>query len=181
MPEISINSKTGWLCGIAHAPSENFDERPPFDQPEVLIVHAISLPPGAYGGSEIEAMFCNRLNCDAHPFFDQLRKLKVSAHLLVRRDGAVIQFVSLHKRAWHAGQSWCHGRSNVNDFSIGIELEGCDNDRFENAQYETLNQLIDLLSSEYPKISRSNIFGHFEIAPGRKTDPGPYFDWNRVR
>ncbi len=181
MRPMNINSASGWLDGVSHVPSDNFNDRPHNTWPQVIIVHAISLPPGKYGGGEIEDLFCNRLDCDAHSYFDRLRTLRVSAHLLVRRDGQVIQFVSLHKRAWHAGRSHCLGRDNVNDFSIGIELEGCDDDRFEDAQYVVLNDLIELIGAEYPQIQRNSIFGHSDIAPGRKTDPGPYFDWDRIR
>ncbi len=176
-----LNRKSQLIEGIEQISSPNFDDRPPSSQPEVIIVHAISLPPGSYGGSYIERLFCNRLDHTEHPFFKELKGLKVSAHFLIRRDGGMIQFVSTEKRAWHAGVSFCLGRERVNDFSIGIELEGCDEDEFEEPQYESLNSLIDFLIHEYPKIERNRIFGHSEIAPGRKTDPGPFFDWSRVR
>ncbi len=178
---MNLDTTTGWVDGITRMPSENHNERPVGVKPEVIIVHAISLPPGSYGGSEVDALFCNQLNCDAHPFFDKLRDLQVSAHFLIRRNGTVVQFVPTHLRAWHAGESFCQGRSNVNDFSIGIELEGCDEDQFEDSQYDSLNQLIELICTAYPSVNRQSIYGHSDIAPGRKTDPGPHFDWSRTR
>ena len=178
---MKINSQTGFLTGILHDPSPNFNMRPKNSVPETIIIHAIALPPGTYGGTGIQDLFCNRLDFDRHPYFNQLRGLRVSAHFLIRRDGQCIQFVSLHNRAWHAGESLCLGRENVNDFSIGIELEGCDSDMFTEMQYETLDKLIAVLLAEYPLINRQKIFGHSEIAPERKTDPGPNFDWSRVR
>ena len=178
---MKIDLSSGIIEGVKQAPSPNFDSRPSGVRPEALIIHSISLPPGQYGGSEIEELFCNKLDCSAHTYFHALKNLKVSAHLLIRRNGEVIQFVSLNERAWHAGESFCLGRENVNDFSIGIELEGCDEDAFEEDQYAALDELIALLIAEYPQIYRSRIFGHSEIAPKRKTDPGPNFEWSRVR
>ena len=172
---------TGIIEGVQQIPSSNFNARPSNTTPEVLIVHSISLPPGSYGGMEVVDLFCNRLNCDAHPFFDSLRDLQVSTHLLIRLNGDCIQFVSLNERAWHAGASQCLGRDNVNDFSIGVELEGSDYDSFEEVQYDRLNELIDLLLVAYPNFTRQKIFGHAEISPDRKTDPGPYFEWSRIR
>ena len=177
---MKVESVSGIVNGVTQSHSPNWDERPIEMEPEVIIIHAISLPPGQYGGGEIEALFCNTLVCEAHPYFDGLRELKVSAHFLIRRDGETIQFVPTIKRAWHAGESYCIGRENVNDFSIGIELEGCDGDIFEDAQYLSLNELIECLQSEYPQLSRQRLFGHSDIAPGRKSDPGPFFDWTRV-
>lgn len=176
-----LDISTGWIEDIVHMPSPNFNERPSGDMPEAVIVHAISLPPGAYGGGEIEDLFCNRLDCGAHEYFERLRGVRVSAHFLIRRDGAAVQFVSIAKRAWHAGESVCMGRADVNDFSIGIELEGCDEDAFEEAQYQTLDELVELFVQACPSITRDTIFGHSEIAPDRKTDPGPNFDWRRIR
>ena len=171
----------GLIYGVEHIGSPNFDDRPSNTDIEVIIVHSISLPEGIYGGNEIQDLFCNQLDHSAHASFEDLVGLKVSAHFLIRRTGRLIQFVAVDKRAWHAGKSFCLGRERVNDFSIGIELEGCDGDTFENEQYARLDGLIDLLVSEFPAVSRNNIFGHSEIAPDRKTDPGPYFDWGRVR
>ena len=178
---MKLNLNTKWVDGIEHIHSPNFDDRPVGIEPEVLIIHAISLPPGCYGEHHIEALFCNHLDTTLHPYFESLQGLEVSSHFLIRRNGSAVQFVGLDKRAWHAGMSSCLGRERVNDFSIGIELEGCDDEGFEPVQYEVLDSLIGLLMKRFPIIDRSRIFGHSEIAPGRKTDPGPYFDWSRIR
>ena len=178
---MKIDVTSGFLEGVRRVDSENFDFRPDGVEPEAIIVHAISLPPGQYGGTEIEGLFCNCLDITAHPYFRDLENLRVSAHFLIRRDAEIIQFVSLNKRAWHAGVSFCLGRENVNDFSIGIELEGCDEDTFEDSQYAALNSLIHALIEHYPQMGYDKIFGHSDIAPGRKTDPGPNFDWSRIR
>lgn len=156
--------------------SPNFDERP--DTPVTLIViHNISLPPGKYGSNDIIDLFSNRLDPQAHPYFSEIHHLRVSSHFLIRRDGSLIQFVSCLKRAWHAGQSNWQGRERCNDFSVGVELEGSDHEAFEDAQYLRLNQLLEALKTAYPIEA---ITGHSDIAPGRKTDPGPYFDWPRI-
>lgn len=168
----------GWCSGAQHMPSPNFDPRAPGTQVDLLVIHNISLPPGQFGGQYIADLFTNRLDCDAHPYFDQLRSLRVSAHFLIRRDGEVIQFVSANDRAWHAGASVFCGRERCNDFSIGIELEGTDFEPFETAQYDTLVALTHALKSRYPL---TDVAGHEHIAPGRKTDPGPFFDWGRYR
>jgi AmpD protein len=168
----------GWLCGIRHDPSPNFDRRPEGEEVSLLVVHAISLPPGEYGSDDIPALFGNRLDPDRHPYFAGIHQLRVSAHFLVRRDGSVVQFVSCNDRAWHAGVSCWQGRQRCNDFSIGVELEGCDEMPFETAQYVSLNALAAVLSRRYPLCF---VVGHSDIAPGRKTDPGPFFDWSRVR
>ncbi len=178
---MELNRDSRLLTGVRHIISPNCDERPENVEAEVIIIHAISLPPGCYGGRYIEALFCNRLDCDGHPYFNRLQGLRVSSHFLIDRDGCIVQFVPTDKRAWHAGVSYCLGRARVNDFSIGIELEGCDDDEFEEVQYQSLNALIELLMREYPAINRRRIFGHCEIAPDRKTDPGPNFDWSRIR
>ncbi len=141
------------------------------------MVHSISLPPGAYGGDEIVRLFTNRLDCDAHPYYDALRELKVSAHFLIRRDGALIQFVSCDHRAWHAGRSEWRGRENCNDFSVGIELEGLEGDSFEPAQYLGLARLLSALARRYPIAS---VVGHEHVAPGRKADPGAGFSWRQL-
>jgi AmpD protein len=158
-------------------PSPNRDDRPAGVDPTLLVIHSISLPPGVFGGAAIVALFTNTLDPGGHPYFAALDGLRVSAHFLVRRDGALIQFVSCECRAWHAGVSIFEGRERCNDFSIGIELEGDDFTPFEPSQYETLVALIDALQVRYRLTA---IAGHDEIAPGRKTDPGPYFDWDRV-
>jgi AmpD protein len=168
----------GWCSNVVRAASPNFDRRPDGAQINLLVVHNISLPPGEYGGTYIEDFFTNRLNHDAHPYFDHLRGVRVSAHFLIRRDGAALQFVSADQRAWHAGQSSFCGRERCNDFSIGIELEGSDFEPFADAQYETLAALTCALQQHYPL---TDVAGHEHIAPGRKTDPGPCFDWTRFQ
>ena len=147
---------------------------------ELIVIHGISLPPGKYGGPEIEALFTNSLDPDAHPYFAEISGLEVSAHFLVRRTGEVVQFVSTDMRAWHAGVSCWQGQEQCNDFSIGVELEGCDDEAYTDPQYEALNQLLGTLTKQYPDIRHDAIVGHSDIAPGRKTDPGPAFDWSRV-
>lgn len=177
MNEFLLN-EDGWCGGAVHEPSPNFDARAQNACIDLLVIHNISLPPGRFGGPFIADLFGNRLDCDAHPYFDQLRTLRVSAHFLIRRDGRVMQFVSANDRAWHAGVSSFRGRERCNDFSIGIELEGTDTGPFEAAQYETLTALTHALLARYPL---TDVAGHEHIAPGRKTDPGPCFDWERYR
>jgi N-acetyl-anhydromuramoyl-L-alanine amidase len=169
----------GWSRGVLREPSPNFDARQGGVVIDLLVIHNISLPPGQFGGAFIADLFGNRLDCDAHPYFDQLRALRVSAHFLIRRDGTVMQFVSGNDRAWHAGASSYCGRERCNDFSIGIELEGSDFEAFETAQYDALADLTHALQERYPLLS--SVAGHEHIAPGRKTDPGPFFDWDRFR
>ncbi|MBK5930995.1 1,6-anhydro-N-acetylmuramyl-L-alanine amidase AmpD [Halochromatium salexigens] len=162
-------------------PSPNADQRPPGSGPDLLVIHNISLPPGHFGGPWIEQLFQNRLDRSAHPYFATLAGLRVSAHLLIRRDGELLQFVELDRRAWHAGRSAFEGRIECNDYSIGIELEGSDAIPFQQAQYTRLAQVTRLIRARYPAITAARITGHQEIAPGRKTDPGPAFDWDRYR
>lgn len=164
--------------GARRIPSANCDLRPDEAVIDLLVIHNISLPPGRFGGSYIEDLFTNTLDCNAHPYFSQLRELKVSAHFLIRRDGALLQFVPTVARAWHAGVSSFEGRTRCNDFSIGIELEGCDEQPFEPAQYAVLAELTAALRARHPLAA---IAGHEHIAPGRKTDPGPCFDWGLYR
>lgn len=168
----------GWSSGVESVPSPNFDKRADGTAIELLVIHNISLPPGQFGGPYIAELFGNCLDCDAHPYFDRLRGMKVSAHFLIRRDGAVMQFVSANDRAWHAGVSSFCGRERCNDFSIGVELEGTDFEPFEPAQYEALVALTQALRRRYPI---ADVSGHEYIAPGRKTDPGPFFDWAHYR
>ena len=168
----------GWTDDAVRMPSPNFDARAEGTMASLLVIHNISLPPAQFGGSYIEDLFCNRLDCDVHPYFDQLRALRVSAHFLIRRDGTVMQFVSANDRAWHAGASTFCGRERCNDFSIGIELEGTDFEPFDPRQYESLVALTLALCDRYPL---SDVAGHEHIAPGRKTDPGPFFDWPHFR
>lgn len=178
-PPIRVDPRAGLIEGVRFVPSPNCDDRPPGCEPEVLVIHAISLPPGEFGGPAIEQFFCNTLDCAAHPYFERLRDVRVSAHVLIRRGGEVIQFVPFTRRAWHAGRSFCEGRTRVNDFSIGVELEGSDDKPFEEAQYDALVRLTRALMHAYPAINPARFYGHADIAPGRKTDPGPYFDWRR--
>jgi AmpD protein len=178
---VKIDVQTGRLVGIRCCASPNCDERPIGMAPELIVIHNISLPPGEFGGDWIEALFTNRLDPAAHPYFTQVHRLRVSAHLLIRRRGALIQFVPFHQRAWHAGKSNYRGRDQCNDFSIGIELEGTDDIDYESVQYKKLVEVIQALVAAYPSLSRDRITGHEHIAPGRKTDPGPAFDWRRFR
>lgn len=166
----------GWCPQAVCLPSPNFDSRPPGMPVDLVVVHNISLPPGEYGGPYIADLFLNRLDCDAHPYFDGLRDLHVSSHFLVRRNGELFQFVSVADRAWHAGLSRFRGRERCNDFSIGIELEGCDREAFTSVQYDMLAELTVLLAAHCPV---SAVTGHQHVAPERKTDPGPFFDWAR--
>lgn len=168
----------GWLSAARRVPSQNCDERPAGETVQLVVIHAISLPPKEFGGPGIVQLFTNCLDPAAHPYFREIQGLRVSAHLLVRRDGELIQFVSCSRRAWHAGASSWRGRENCNDFSIGIELEGCDQLPFEDVQYRTLNRVLAELRQRYPIAA---VVGHSDIAPGRKTDPGPCFDWRRLR
>lgn len=171
-------NEDGWLSGARRVVSPNCDERPVGVSIRLVIIHAISLPPGHFGGDAIERLFTNTLDFSAHPFYDALRALRVSAHFLVRRTGELVQFVSCDQRAWHAGASNFRGAPRCNDFSIGIELEGCDERPFEPIQYRALDALIGVLNERYPI---EDIVGHCDVAPGRKTDPGPHFDWSEVR
>jgi AmpD protein len=171
-------SPDGWLAMARHCPSPNFGPRPDGLPIDLVVVHSISLPPGEYGGDAIERLFTNRLDWDAHPYYGAIRGLEVSAHFLVRRDGELLQFVSCDARAWHAGASSWRGRADCNAFSIGIELEGLEGERFEPAQYDALAQLLAALQVRYPIAA---IVGHEHIAPGRKNDPGAGFDWAWLR
>ncbi len=185
-PERSISPSDlslcdGWVEQARRVPSPNFEARPQGCVPELLVIHNIALPPGEYGGNEIEHLFTNRLDWEAHPYFQQIRGMRVSSHLLIRRDGELVQFVSLDDRAWHAGHSDYCGRDNCNDFSIGIELEGSDDIPYTAAQYDILAAVSALLLRRYRELDARDIVGHSDIAPGRKTDPGPAFDWQRYR
>lgn len=170
----------GWLNEARHVPSPHFDCRPDDEQPSLLVVHNISLPPGQFGGPWIDALFTGTLDGSADPFFAQIVHLRVSAHCLIRRDGEIVQYVPFDKRAWHAGVSEYQGRERCNDFSIGIELEGTDTEPYTAAQYQQLAALTRTLVELYPAIA-DNIAGHCDIAPQRKTDPGPAFDWAKFR
>lgn len=167
----------GWLAGAPRIESPNCDLRPDSEMPSLVVIHAISLPPGEFGGAGITKLFCNELDPEAHPYFAEIQSLRVSAHFLVRRDGGLLQFVPCTSRAWHAGVSRWRGRERCNDFSLGIELEGTDDLPFEDEQYRVLNKVLSSLRRSYPI---NEVVGHSDIAPGRKTDPGPCFDWSRV-
>jgi AmpD protein len=167
----------GWLAAVRRIESPNHDARPEGETVSLIVVHAISLPPGEFGGTAIVDLFTNRLDPGAHPYFAQLDGLRVSAHFLLRRDGEMTQFVSCERRAWHAGLSLWQGRSRCNDFSVGIELEGDDDHPFDDRQYRRLSDLLVTLRAHYPIQA---VVGHSDIAPGRKTDPGPCFDWRRL-
>jgi Negative regulator of beta-lactamase expression len=176
-----IDPETGLLDIATQVPSPNCDTRPNDCPIDLLVIHAISLPEGEFGGPWIDALFCNRLEANAHADFAAICGLTVSAHALIRRDGKITQYVPFQQRAWHAGESSFKGRERCNDFSIGIELEGCDEQAFEPAQYQQLAQLAHALMRTYPGITTERITGHRDIAPGRKTDPGPHFDWDKLR
>lgn len=175
-----LDPNTGWLQGAQHLPSGNFNARPS-SEISLLVIHNISIPPGQFGTGMVEALFTNQLPVDAHPYFADIAHLKVSAHFFIKRDGAITQFVSCLDRAWHAGVSQFNQRENCNDFSLGIELEGEDDRAYSDAQYQSLNQLVDELTKHYPMITAQRICGHSDIAPDRKTDPGPAFNWQRLR
>lgn len=177
-PDLQPFEPGGWLRGARRVPSPNRDARPQGERPWLLVIHNISLPPGCFGGPEIEALFTNGLDCSAHPYFAGLAGLRVSSHFLVRRDGETVQFVGCDERAWHAGVSCWAGRERCNDFSVGVELEGTDTEAFTDAQYDALATLARRLRQHYPI---RDMAGHSDIAPGRKTDPGPCFDWARLR
>lgn len=169
------------LTTARQLPSPNQGERPAGETISLLVIHNISLPPGRYGGPFIDDLFCNRLDCSAHPYFDALKELRVSSHLLIDREGAVTQYVPFNRKAHHAGVSRFGDREQCNDFSIGIELEGCDDEAFTPAQYDALVVVTRALLEAYPAITRERIVGHSDIAPDRKTDPGPCFDWAAYR
>ncbi len=164
-------------CEQLHSP--NCNERPEGVQPSLLVIHAISLPPGEYGGSYISQFFTNQLKIDSHPYFETISSLQVSSHFLIERSGKVTQFVSTEQRAWHAGQSEFNGKTNCNDYSIGIELEGTDDSPFTEVQYQKLALLTKVIQHKYPVIGQQRIVGHSDIAPRRKTDPGKFFEWEK--
>ncbi|MCI0400367.1 MAG: 1,6-anhydro-N-acetylmuramyl-L-alanine amidase AmpD [Gammaproteobacteria bacterium] len=176
---VKLDRQTGWLEDVRRVPSPHCDERPAGSEVDLLVIHGISLPPGGFGGPYIDQLFTNTLDPSVHPYFAEIVHVKASAHVLIRRDGSLTQYVSFYKRAWHAGVSCFNGRNACNDFSIGIELEGCDDEIYEAAQYEALVHLTKLLMSLWPGITKERIVGHCDIAPERKTDPGPRFDWER--
>ena len=175
---VKIDDK-GWLNVARKQPSPNFDQRTPEAEINLLVIHNISLPPAQYDGDAVERFFLNQLKAEEHPYFEQIADVQVSAHLFIRRTGEVIQFVSFNDRAWHAGKSCFEGESACNNYSIGIELEGTDEEPYAEAQYQQLQAVTEALQQRYPQITAARITGHEHIAPGRKTDPGPHFDWQR--
>lgn len=174
---LRVDRNTGLISPARQVASPNWDERPDGAAIDLLVVHGISLPPGEYGGPWIDALFTNSLDPEAHPYFAEIHQLRVSSHLLIRRNGELVQYVPFHRRAWHAGASQYEGRERCNDFSIGIELEGSDEEPYEPAQYARLAEVIAALERAYPGLSRERLVGHSDIAPGRKTDPGAAFRW----
>lgn len=175
-----IDLKTGLLACAAYKPSLHCDERPD-NLIDMIVVHGISLPPGQFGTNDVENFFCAKLDMQSHPVYPSIAHLRVSAHLFIKRTGEVIQFVPFHQRAWHAGESSFAGKTRCNDFSIGIELEGTDEVPYETKQYQVLATVIRDLMQAYPAITQDRIVGHVDIAPGRKTDPGPAFDWGYLK
>ena len=169
----------GWWSAARRVDSPNFGPRPAGTAVTLALIHSISQPPGVYGGDAIERLFTNRLDWSAHPYFEGIRGLEVSSHFVIRRDGETLQFVSVADRAWHAGRSSWRGRENCNDYSVGIELEGLEGEAFEDVQYERLAELLRALAAEWPALRE--VAGHEHVAPGRKLDPGPGFDWPRLR
>lgn len=176
-----IDFASGWIPGVRAVESPNCDERPLDEFPSLIVVHGISLPPGHFGGRWVDALFTNSLPIEQHEYFAEICALRVSAHALIERDGQLTQYVSFRHRAWHAGESMFCGRSACNDFSIGIELEGVDDMPYEDPQYSVLAALITSLRNTWPSLRDAAIVGHCDISPGRKTDPGPAFDWIRLR
>lgn len=181
MSALQINPTTGLLESILYLSSPHCDERPAGEVIDLIVVHGISLPAGQFGTNAVAEFFTGVLDMNSHPDFASIAHLRVSAHLYIKRDGQIIQFVPFHKRAWHAGESFFQGRTRCNDFSIGIELEGTDQVPYESIQYTQLANVIRLLQATYPGITGDRIVGHVDIAPGRKTDPGPVFDWSYLR
>jgi len=177
-PELSIDRATGLLAQARQCPSPHCDARPDPSDIDLIVVHAISLPPGEFGGGWIDDLFTGQLPRDHHPYFRRIAHLEVSSHVLIGRDGELVQYVPLNERAWHAGPSSFRGRRACNDFSVGVELEGTDEHPYEGIQYEMLTALCAALIRTYPEITPERIAGHCDIAPDRKTDPGPYFDWH---
>jgi len=178
---MKLSDDGAWLTDARRVLSPNCDDRPEGCEISLIVVHGISLPPGEYGGAWIDDFFTNRLDADAHPYFAEIQGLRVSSHVLIRRDGKLVQYVPFTGRAWHAGESCYQARDACNDFAIGIELEGQDDERYEEIQYRRLAELIQLLRGHFPTIGETDVVGHSDVAPGRKTDPGPAFDWRQLR
>ena len=177
MQPIELDQKAEWLRGVRQVPSPNQDKRPEGAAIDLLVIHGISLPPGQFGGNHIDALFTNKLDPGLHPYFREIAGRKVSAHVVINRAGEITQYVPFNRRAWHAGVSTFRGRTCCNDFSIGIELEGCDDQPYTVKQYAALAGISRVLCRQWPAITQDHIVGHCQIAPDRKTDPGPAFDW----
>ena len=173
-------NKEGWLTKAEKHISPNFDQRPKNSEIKLIVIHNISLPPENFAPEHVKKFFKNELDFESHEFFHEIRGLKVSSHFVIDRTGKIYQFVSVYDRAWHAGLSSFKNQENCNDFSLGIELIGSDSVPFEDNQYDSLNKLIEILCTSFPEIKKENIVGHSEIAPDRKTDPGPFFDWSKI-
>ncbi len=174
-------NKEGWLTTAKKHISPNFDQRPKNSEIKLIVIHNISLPPENFEFENVKKFFKNELDFESHEFFHEIKNLKVSSHFIIDRTGKIYQFVSVYDRAWHAGVSSFKNQENCNDFSLGIELIGSDNAPFEDNQYDSLNKLIEILCTFFPEIKKENIVAHSEIAPDRKTDPGPFFDWSKIR
>lgn len=179
--ELQVDLDSGLMSGVRQVASPNHDSRPEGVVADLIVVHGISLPPAQFGGPWIDRLFTNSLPPEVHPYFAEVSSLRVSSHLVIGRDGAVTQYVSFNDRAWHAGKSMYQGREACNDFSVGVELEGTDTQPYEAAQYTALAEVVAALCAAYPRLSASRLVGHSDIAPDRKTDPGPAFDWPRAR
>jgi N-acetyl-anhydromuramoyl-L-alanine amidase len=179
--ELQVDLDSGLMRGVRQIASPNCDSRPPGVEADLIVVHGISLPPGEFGGPWIDRLFTNTLPPDAHPYFAEVAPMRVSAHLAIRRDGTITQYVKFTQRAWHAGQSSYDGREACNDFSIGVELEGTDTLAYDDLQYRALALAVAALCAAYPRLAPARLVGHSDIAPGRKTDPGPAFDWPYAR
>ena len=178
---VKINYQSSLLEPVKYRPSPYHDDRPLDTVIDMIVIHGISLPPGEFDSQAIESFFCGHLDMSLHPFYETIRDLRVSAHLLIKRSGEMIQFVPSSKRAWHAGESYFQGKTRCNDFSIGIELEGTDDMPYEVIQYEQLASVMKVLMANYPAITKDRIVGHCDIAPGRKSDPGPLFNWHYLK
>ena len=177
---MKLNRETGLLEGVVYYATDHCDERPVDVQPSLMVIHAMSLPPGQFGALDVVDFFQGKLDIEKHPYYRQLSGVRVSAHCWIRRHGEIVQFVPFHRRAWHAGVSRFAHRSNVNDFSIGIELEGTETSDFTEVQYQQLSELLSVLRLNYPEMTQAPVVGHSDVAPCRKTDPGLGFDWSRV-
>lgn len=177
-PKLHVDAQGEWLEGVRKVISPNCDQRPDDLEIDLLVIHSISLPPDKFGGEYIDQLFTNSLDPEHHPYFKEIASLRVSAHIMINREGLMTQYVPFIQRAWHAGESEYQGRASCNDYSIGIELEGCDSKHFTPAQYETLAKITNSITKFWPTITKDRIIGHCHIAADRKTDPGPMFNWD---